>query len=189
MVTEVDDYYQNKHIFLNNDTLYVLGEFNQDVSNEVIPKMNDLVQRLSMTRDAQFEIIINSPGGYFDELLSILYYIDVLKSMNVKIITKVIGVADSCASMLAVYGDERYMYKYASNLMHFGYYPLPTAKNYTDVNRCADNCKNHFDKIIDIYLNHSKLSEEEIKKLLNDDNLRLSAEKCLEYGFCDYIVY
>lgn len=189
MVTEVDDYYQNKHIFLNNDTLYVLGEFNQDVSNEVIPQMNDLVQRLSMTRDAQFEIIINSPGGYFDELLSILYYIDVLKSMNVKIITKVIGVADSCASMLAIYGDERYMYKYATNLMHFGYYPLPTAKNYIDVNRCADNCKNHFDKIIDIYLNHSKLSEEEIKKLLNDDNLRLSAEKCLEYGFCDYIVY
>ena len=109
--------------------------------------------------------------------------------MNVKIITKIIGVADSCASMLAIYGDERYMYKYATNLTHFGYYPLPTAKNYTDVNRCADNCKNHFDKIIDIYLNHSKLSEEEIKKLLNDDNLRLSAEKCLEYGLCDYIVY
>ena len=182
-----ETYFNNKHIFLKYDTLYVLGDFNQDISNNVIPEMNDIINRLSLTKDPSFEIVINSYGGYVHELFSLLYYIDIMKSLGVKIITKVIGAAHSCASMLACYGDERYMYKYSEYLMHFGTYSFPDMKTFEDINRWSQGSKMHFDKIIDIYMHHSSLKREQIIEMLSSD-LILSAEKCLEYNLCDHII-
>ena len=52
-------YYENKHVFFQDDILYVLGEFNQDVSNNIIPRMQSYVDALSLLKDPKFEIVIN----------------------------------------------------------------------------------------------------------------------------------
>ena len=183
-----DNYYNEKHVFIKDNTLYVLGNFNQDISNNVIPEMNDIINNLSCLKNPEFEIIINSPGGYTYELFSLLYYLDIMKQSGIKIITRVIGEACSCASMLACYGDERYMYKYGVHLMHLGTYNMGNTQNFTDSERLFEGSKNHFDKIMDIYLKHTKLKRKELEKFLAHDYFYINAEKCLEYGLCDYII-
>lgn len=182
------EYINSRRVQLKNNKLYILGPFNEVISNEVIPELDLLVSDLTSLKNAEFEIIINSNGGYTMELFALLYYIDIMKKNQIKIITTVIGNADSCASMLAVCGDERYMYKYATQLVHMGTYPLYNINSTIENNRIHKNCDEHFKRIIDIYVNHTKLEKSKIDKLLTVDNLILNAEECLKYGFCDYII-
>ena len=165
-----DDYYNEKHIFIKDNILYVFGKFNQDISNNVIPELIDIINGLSQIKNPEFEIIINSPGGYTYELFALLYYLDIMKENGIKIITKVIGEASSCASLLACYGDERYMYKYGTHLMHLGMYCMGNTYNFTDSERLFEGSKNHFDKIVDIYEKHTKLKRYELKNILSHDN-------------------
>lgn len=187
-MTNDEDYLSNTHCFIKNDTLYILGEFNQDISNNVIPELGDLISRFEQTKNPQFEIIINSCGGYTYELFGLLFYLDIMKAMGVRIITKVIGYAESCASMLACYGDERYMSRRAVQMMHLGEYPLPPMKTYEDIKRCSKGSEKHFDNIVQIYKEHSRMSADVIKDKLKNDHLYLTAEQCVKYGLCDYII-
>lgn len=182
------EYYKNKHVFIENGTLYVLGEFNQDISNNVIPKMQEIMNGLSQTVDPQFEIVINSPGGYTNELLSILYYLDEMKKQGIKIITKNIGEACSCGAMLACYGDERYMGARSTFLLHYGNYPVSPFTNMEDIERLSNSARDDFEMTLDLYSKHSSLKKDKLRKLLQSDHLRLDAKTCLEYGFVDYIV-
>lgn len=180
-------YLDNRKIQLKYGKLYLLGPFNEIISNEIIPELDNMLDTI-ISKNSPFEIIINSNGGYTFELMSLLYYIDILKNNNVKIITKVIGTADSCASMLACYGDERYMYKYSTQLLHFGTYPYGDIYSLEENKRLNKNCGEHFERIIDIYSKHSNLKKNQLKKLLTSDKLIFNAEECLKYNLCDYIV-
>ena len=181
-------YYENKHVFFQDDILYVLGEFNQDVSNNIIPRMQSYVDTLSLLKDPKFEIVINSPGGYTNELLSLLYYLDEMKKNGIKIITKNVGEACSCGAMLACYGDERYMGSRSTFLLHYGNYPVAPFTNMQDIERQTASAKDDFEMTLDLYAKHSNLSKKELRKLLQSDHLRLDAKTCLQYGFVDYII-
>lgn len=184
----IQDYWDKKHIFFKNNTLYVLGEFNQDISNNIIPEMQDFLIDLDDLKNPKFEIVINSPGGYTNELYSLLSYLDLMKKKNIKIITRVIGDAHSCASILACYGDERYMSKYSNHLLHYGNYPVSSFKTPQDVDRLAEMTKKDMEKTIEIYSQHSRLRKSQLRKFLANDNLYLDAKTCLDYGLCDFIV-
>ena len=185
---EVKNYYDNKHIFFKNDILYVLGEFNQDISNNIIPEMQSYLDSLSLLKNSQFEIVINSPGGYTNELLSLLYYIDEMKKNDIKVITKNVGEACSCGAMLACYGDERYMGSRSTFMLHYGQYPTSPFTNFEEIDRQAKSARDDFEMTLDLYSKHSNLSKKELRKLLQSDHLRLDAKTCLEYGFVDYII-
>lgn len=75
---------------------------------------------MQYAKNPEIEIYINSYGGYASELLGLLSLIELAKSEGIKIKTYNIGCAYSCGSLLAVVGDERYMYRYADNLPHLG---------------------------------------------------------------------
>lgn len=182
------EYWKNKHIFIEKDILYVLGEFNQDVSNNVIPKMQEILSSLSQTVDPQFEIVINSPGGYTTELLSILFYLDLMKKQGIKIITKNIGEACSCGAMLACYGDVRYMGSRSTFLLHYGQFPVPPFTNMEDIDRLSNSARDDFELTLELYAKHSNLKKDKLRKLLQSDHLRLDAKTCLEYGFVDHII-
>jgi len=186
--TEYQDYMKNRHIFLQNNKLYVLGQFNQDISNNIIPQMDGIIADLSGTIEPEFEIIINSPGGYTNDLLSLLFYLDLMKKANIKIITKNIGEASSCAAMLACYGDERYMGSRSTFLLHYGQYPVSPFTNLSDIDRQSTAVRNDFEWTAQLYAKNSNRSISQIKKMLESDHLTLDSKKCLEYGFVDKII-
>lgn len=173
--------------FIRGNRVYILGLFDRSISSEVIPGLIELIDMMEVSKDPVIEIYINSHGGYACELLGLLSVLNIARSKGIKIVTYNIGIAYSCGSLLTVYGDERYMMSYAENLPHLGQTSMqPTTIE--QLERGTKHIAEWFSKIIDIYLNHSKLSKKELTRILKDDDCYLNAEECIKYGFCDKII-
>lgn len=182
------EYPETKKSFIKGNTLYLFSLFDEQISNNVIPDLDQLISTLSMQKDPVLEIVISSAGGYFDELIALLFYINKAKANGIKVITKVISSCASAATLLSCFGDERYMSKYADQLLHYGQIYGDKIINPIDVERTSENYKKHFEKLIDIYASHSKLNKKQLRSLLTTDYLYLDANKCLEYGLIDFII-
>lgn len=173
--------------FIDNESVYILGEFDETISTNVIPGLYNMINKLSSVKNPCINIFINSRGGYTSELYSLYYLLCDAKSKGIKIITHNMGTAFSAGSLLAVVGDYRKMFKYATNLMHFGqsYAHVETPKQQTCENK---RIKEHFNSIVDIYKNHTKMDIKKIEEFMNDDLCYLNAKDCLKFGLCDEIV-
>ena len=173
--------------FISNGNIYILGDFDSTISKNVIPELYNIINSLSSAKNPVIEVFINSRGGYIRELYSLYYMLCIAKSKGIAIITNNMGNAFSAGSLLAVVGDHRRMFKYATNLMHFGETGavVETPKQQMRENK---RIKEHFNCVMDIYKNHTKLDTKKIEEFMNDDLCYLNAKECLKYGLCDEIV-
>ena len=160
--------------------------FDRSISSEVIPGLMSIITMKRNTIDPVIEIYINSHGGYAHELFGLMSIIDIGRLYGIKFITYNLGLAASCGSLLAVYGDHRYMSKYATNLMHLGQ-AGSMFSTFKQMERQNENNKKHFNKIIDIYAATTKIDKKKITELLTEDSLYLDPKQCLKYGLCDEI--
>lgn len=172
---------------VKGNKVYILGHFDDTISEIVIPALMDEINHLKMTASPELEFFIDSPGGETYKLFSLLYCIDVARSYGIKIITNVMGVAHSCGSMLAIYGDVRYMGKYSNHLIHYGFGESLSATP-TQIERNSQMLQNHFKKLEKIYQERTKLDIKTIRALMKDDHCYMEANECLKNGLCDFIV-
>jgi ATP-dependent Clp protease, protease subunit len=173
--------------FVNNDKIYILGAFDESISQKVIPDFIELVGKKKNSKNAEIEIYINSHGGDADMLLSMLSVIAMAKSEGIKITTYNLGVANSCGSILFIHGDNRKMFKYATNVMHLGWVSRSWT-TYEQLDRVTDSSKKWFNTIVDWYAKNTKMKKADIIRILKDDQFCLDANQCLKYGFCDEII-
>ena len=177
----------SKENFVKDGKVFILGPFDRSISQNVVPELIDLIGSEALSKEPLIPIYVNSYGGYVAELLSLLSLLDLAKAAGVQIWTYNLGVAFSCGSMLAVYGDKRYMGRYATNLMHLG---SIDSKSHTlvQLDRNHEYDKGHFNRIVDIYAKHTKMTQDAIEKALADDCFYLDAKQCLKLGLCDEII-
>lgn len=169
-------------------SVYILGEFDNTISQHVVPAFRQLIEEKSKERDSFITIYINSNGGYTHELFNLLALIDLAHSLGVGIVTIVMGRAFSCGSMLAIHGDHRVMYKYATNIIHLGRQGAFDISTEKQIKRETSQMENHFANIRKIYKEHTRLPAKELEEALTDDSYFLTAEECLKYGLCDEIL-
>jgi ATP-dependent protease ClpP protease subunit len=96
-------------------------------------------------------------------------------------------VAYSAGSILAAYGDYRTMSRYSDHLLHLGCAGAEFS-TFEQLKREAENNVKHFNKILQIYSEHTKIPKKKLTEMLKDDKLYLDADQCLKYGICDEIV-
>ena len=178
---------QSKENFVRGNRVYILGPFDRSISEKVVPDLNDLIDAMKYSKEPVIEFYINSCGGASAELFSILALIDTAKKAGIRIVTYNIGYALSCGSMLAVYGDKKYMHRYAVNLPHLGQ-AFADPQTFEQLERSTKHIYKHFSTITDIYAKRTKMPKKMIEKVLKDDNYYMSAEECLKNGFCDEII-
>ena len=186
MAEGMDKYDESRESFIRENKVYIFSRFDEKIS-KLLPDLEKLIMQEKDMKDANIEFVINSPGGYTNELFGLLSYVEMAKQLGIKIITRVIGEASSCASMLAASGDERYMFKYGYHLIHYGYSGTASCSNPEEAERVAAFNKDHFAKVVDIYGRYSKIKKDKIRQLLRSDLLFLDAATCLKYGLCDYV--
>lgn len=170
-----------------DNKVYILGEFDSTISEFIIPNLVEEIETLKGQKDARIEFYINSIGGEAYQLFALLSLIDFARFEGIRVVTKVIGIAHSCGSLLAVYGDERYMCKWGTNLLHYGSAGT-LGRTPLQVERQALELQEHFKKIERIYADHTKLSIQQIRSLMKDDSYYMQADECLKKGLCDYVV-
>ncbi len=128
------------------------------------------------------ELHINSYGGSVFASISIFNY---LKSLGKSITTINDGICASGASLIFMVGDERIMPENTMLMIHrastFAWGNCNELREQADILEKLDNST-----VMANYKNHFKGTDEELMELI-DKETWLSAEECLEKGFCTEI--
>ena len=173
--------------FVKDGRVYIMGPFDRSISSKVIPDFIGLIDCIRFSKQPAIEIFINSGGGYSSELYALLSVIDMAKEEGIKIVTYNMGIAGSCASMLAVVGDERYMSRFGVNYPHLGQTSYK-AETFEQMERENKRVKDWMNQTVDIDAAHTKIKRAQLMKFLADDNWNLNVDECLKYGFCDKVI-
>lgn len=137
----------------------------------------NLSKELEKVTAKTIEVYINSYGGEVAEGLAIY---NALKRHKAKVKTYVDGFACSIASVIAMAGDERYMYPTSLLMIHNVW--TCVSGNSADLRKVADDLDIMTNSSIKAYKERVNISENEIKKLL-DNETWLTADEALEKGF------
>lgn len=159
----------------------IFGIISEDYwGDESTVSVKSIRKQLNALKDGEeLTVYINSPGGSVFEGLAI-YNLLAEKKPTIKII----GEASSIASVIACAGEKVMIAESALMLFHK---PWTVAwGNENDFEKVQKQLTTLKDSIKTVYSSKSKLSDEKIEDLLNEDTYH-SAQKCLELGFVDEI--
>lgn len=174
---------------LNSNQVY----FYDDVTKQSIFNLNrnlDLVSKnllmvtlsYNLMEAPPIELYISSDGG---EVFSAFSAVDRIKNSRVPVHSYVEGIAASAATLLSVVAHKRFIRKNSFMLIHQVSGGL--WGNFAQFKDEMYNLELLMKFIKDIYLTHTKFTEEELDNLLNHD-IYLNAEQCLEKGLVDEII-
>ncbi len=131
----------------------------------------------------QINLYINSPGGSVREGYGIYSQ---LKRHPARVTAYIDGFANSIASVIAMAADEIIMS--VGSVMGIHNMMEACFGNAAEHRQVADNLDRMMEGNRKIYLQRSngKLTEEKLAELMDAETI-LTAEECLQYGFCDRI--
>ncbi len=190
-----------------NNQIYILGRFDTPNMAEVIGHLGHCIEQLQpfpqynlktklvspydtdKIKNPIIDIFIDSPGGEVHTLNSITTLLNIAKARGAIIRTTVLAQAFSCGSLLAIQGTPgfRIMSSDAELLVHYGTTGLRVDKQ-SDLDAMPAILTARKQQTNAKYLAHTKISQRELNKLLSNESGFLSAKKCLELGFCDWII-
>ena len=130
-----------------------------------------------MTDVNNIEVYINSCGGEVAEGLAIY---NSLKRHKAKVTTICDGFACSIASVIFMAGDERIMNDASLLMIHNAW--TYACGNSKELRKQADDLEKITQASVEAYKSHSKLSEEKIKELMDNETWILPSE-AFNYGF------
>lgn len=133
-------------------------------------------------KEPNVKVFINSPGGDVVQSLAIF---NGMRASGKNVTAHVLGIAASAASYIAMAAQKVVMPRNTMMLPHKpSNWQGGTADDHREIADMLDTVEN---LLIPAYMARFKGTEEELKALLAEDKL-LSAEQCLEHGFCDELV-
>jgi len=164
--------------------IYIYGDivlwewFDSDVSSYTLAKEIE-----GLPEDIEkINVFINSYGGEVAEGLAIY---NNLRRHKAKVKTYCDGFACSIASVVFMAGDERIMSNVSLLMIHNAW--LLTAGDPNQLRKDADDLETINAASMQAYLNHTNITEEELKKML-DAETWISAADALEMGFATSVV-
>lgn len=167
---------------ISNNTITILDEIgdNWDGTGVTAKKILSDLKNMGDTKDV--EVIINSGGGDVFEGIAIH---NVLKQHKGNVTVKIIGLAGSAASIIALGGDEIKIAKNAFFMIHNAW--MVGAGNRNDFRAFADFLE-PFDNILaETYVDFTGLDKKEIIAMM-DNETWLSGEDAVEKGFADSLL-
>ena len=140
---------------------------------------------------------INSTGGLVSDALAIVQGIEDIQEgrihqvggipIKIPVYTYIEGEADSAASLIACVGTKRFCSKHALSLIHDVRQIGGGIKKIDDIQTEAANLQMIKDKFYEIYMEHSKLTKEELQKICEKEDYS-TPQQLMEYGLIDQII-
>ena len=153
----------------------------QDFDSYAVQKLEFDIKLAKSRNQKVLPVMINSPGGY---VLNLLQMIDMLDASGLKIITILNGIGASCGAILFASGQERYMSKNSTLMIH-AISGMAYGEN-EDVRAQADRMDMLNNKLFAILDNAGKKPVGHFLNLYNSDKKRvdwfLSSEEAKELG-------
>ena len=140
---------------------------------------------------------INSTGGLVSDALAIVQGIEDIQEgrihqvggipIKIPVYTYIEGEADSAASLIASVGTKRFCSRHALSLIHDVRQIGGGIKKIDDIQTEAANLQMIKDKFYEIYMEHSKLTKEELQKICEKEDYS-TPQQLMEYGLIDQII-
>lgn len=140
---------------------------------------------------------INSTGGLVSDALAIVQGIEDIQEgrihqvggipIKIPVYTYIEGEADSAASLIASVGTKRFCSRHALSLIHDVRQIGGGIKKIDDIQTEAANLQMIKDKFYEIYMEHSKLTKEELQKICEKEDYS-TPDDLLKYGLVDQII-
>lgn len=163
--------------------IYIYGDITSYDWREKDKSSYTLVKELEELEDVEeIKIFINSYGGEVKEGLAIY---NALKRHKAKIKTYVDGFACSIASVIFAAGDERIMSNTSLLMIHNAWTWVAGDSN--ELKKQAEDLEKITQASINVYLNITNLSEEEIKEMM-DEETWIGSDEAFEMGFATEIL-
>ena len=172
---------ENKIYFYSN-----IGEKEVLELNKMVKKLDRDMQVLGITLNIPpppIELHLHSEGG---SLFAGIAAYDCIKSCKTPVHTYIDGCAASAATLLFLAGQKKYLYKNSFMLIHQLSGTILGGK-YEEFKDELKNQEKLMHTVKNIYLETSKLSEEELTDLMKHD-LWMDSETIIKNGFADQII-
>ncbi|GFN35371.1 head maturation protease, ClpP-related [Tepidimicrobium xylanilyticum] len=143
----------------------------------------DVEKALKEANGEDIEVIINSPGG---DVFSGSEIYTLLKEYKGKSVGKIVGIAASAASVIAMGVDKLYISPTAEIMIHN--VQSQARGDYRDFEHEAGVLKDYNSTIANAYLLKTGMSKEELLDLM-DNETWLTPQQALEKGFVDEIMF
>lgn len=194
---------ENPKNYLVRNHYYFNDEITPDTARMLIINLHELA--LSIVNECletgcepcPIELHINSCGGSLTDALQIIQVIEDIQSgkackigdslVPIRVNTHIEGSADSGASLIASIGNYRTCSKYAMSLIH----PMRACdgqfKTIEEQKVAMENNDKWNEIYLNIYLKHSSLKKEELKKMMETETC-YTPEELLKFGLIEEIV-
>lgn len=166
-----------KGVIVSNDDQWIYDYFGME---SVSPK--SVEKQMEKANGEELEVYINSPGGYVDAGSEIY---TMLKEYG-NVISKIVGVAASAASVIAMAGKKIVISPTAQIMIHN--VSSMAWGDYRALQHEADVIKNYNTSIANAYILKTGLSKDELLELM-DDETWLTAQQAVEKKFADEIMF
>lgn len=167
-----------KGVICSNDEKWIYDLFEIDSTS---PK--DVIDSLNEANGEDVEVIVNSGGGsVFDG--SEMY--TELREYPGNVEVKIVGLAASAASFIAMAGDKVRISPTAQVMIHNA--SAITAGDYNEMDKMSDMLKNTNKAISSAYRMKSGMSEDELLDLMNKETW-LNAQDAKEKGLVDEVMF
>lgn len=165
-------------VIISNDEEWIYEMFDIDATS---PRMVDAW--LEEANGEDIEVSINSIGGYVYQGSEIYTS---LKSYAGKVETKIVGLAASAASVIALGGHKVSMAPTGELMIHNA--STMAWGDYHDMDKASEMLKNTNEAICSAYRLKTGMSQDDLLKMM-DEETWMTAEKAKELGFVDEILF
>ena len=167
-----------KGTIISNDVQWIYDLFDIEATSP-----NSILNGLESANGEDVEVVINSGGG--DVFAGSEIYTE-LKSYSGNVTTKIVGIAASAASVIAMAGKRVQISPTAQIMIHN--VSSRAGGDYRDMQHEADVLKNYNKSIASAYILKSGMKEEELLELMNQETW-FNAQQALENKFVDEILF
>lgn len=167
-----------KGVIIPNDYKWIYDWFEMD---STCP--NDVSKVLDTLNGEEIEIEVNSGGG---DVYSGSEIYTALKSYKGKKIVKIVGIAASAASIVAMSGDKVLISPTAQIMIHN--VSSAASGDYRVLEHEAEVIKNYNSTIANAYALKTGMKKDDLLEMMNKETW-LTPEKALEYKFVDEIMF
>jgi len=174
-----------------NDNVYFYSDIDRDSYLYLVKTIKEKEEELlirqirySLSEPPIIHLHINSYGGWAHSGFASY---DFIRTLKVPVYTYVDGVVASASSLLSLAGKKRYIYDNSFVLIHQISQTYWGSFTHEEIKDDAENMKNLMESLRKVYLQSTKIPENELDLLLKRD-LYLPSTKCLEYGIVDEII-
>ncbi len=176
---------QEDNFVITENTIQLVGEITPESVNDII---KFIVQANFPPQDMVpfngINLIVNSRGGCLESTFAV---ISTIKASTVPVQTIAMGSCMSGGLMIAMSGDSRLVDKHCSIMSHTLATGYPDHAKHADLKLWMADVKEHTNKLVQHYMEHTSLTEKKIRSKLLPENgdVYLSSEKAIKYNLFD----